>query len=141
MTSRAVLGLHPYGNFGLFITKPGYDALSTNPATRAGWALNTERRVASIIMAGNTYQDLDVYFPSGLSFSPYVWWEHWDGGSNFFPADVRTVIASGNITGEGASRYTVQQSANSSFRIVRTNTLDDATGQFFRFAVYNLPIQ
>ena len=75
MTDRVILGQHPWGPTGLFVSKPGVSVGSTNPADRTNLSFSTEwGQVATIIAQGTVSPGTVVTMPSGTDYWPAVWW-------------------------------------------------------------------
>jgi hypothetical protein len=70
-----VLGRHPAGPMGLFVSKPGVDVLGVGPADRGNLSFSTEwGQVATIIAQGIVSPGAVVTMPPGTDYWPAVWW-------------------------------------------------------------------
>lgn len=139
MPWRIVLGLHPSGRYGAFISKPNVDAMSADPTDTTAWALSTAwGRMASVIKAGTCSLNDDVYFPPGLGFAPLVDFAPISGNSIYPAEGVQLTNSAGNLR-SGGTRFRIQQNGAVSFRIVKNIDFDSGSTRAFKYYVLSLP--
>lgn len=71
MTCRTLIGQHPWtGEMGMWIARPGFDAISDDRADRSKFLLSTSfanMRPFRLIKAGMVYSNNPIYLPSSLA--------------------------------------------------------------------------
>jgi hypothetical protein len=76
MVARVVIGNHPTAGLGLYVSQPGYDALSEDPNDRAKFSFSTTwGGQLGIVYAGVVLAGTWTPIPGYLNFWPVIAWE------------------------------------------------------------------
>jgi|GEM_PF-2382727 len=138
MTRRVILGRHPSGPVGLFISRPGIDVATADPASFTSLSFSTQwGQSAALLMAGAVGLFTPVYLPPVVQGSPAVWWAPFDGNL-MHPVEIFWFWAGGVNTYSSSSRYDIQFGGAPGSRymqFVRRNGYDGA-GRTIRYIVF-----
>lgn len=143
MAQRIIIGQHPFGSYGLFVSRPGFDASQQDPNARDPWLFSSNwSRIGSILGSGTcTRGNLAYHYNPG--YLPQVIFERYAGDSVF--QDEAVVYQSSNdpnasnITVTVTNKYQVFHMTGDSFKIDRpipvANDTDNST---FKYVVLAL---
>jgi len=75
VTRRVILGQHPAGPIGLFVSLPGIDVFTADPSSITDLSFSTEwGEVASVVMSGYVSINQVIALPSFITGVPAMWW-------------------------------------------------------------------
>lgn len=78
MVWRTLIGLHPTGHVGLFVSKPGLDATASDPTDRSAWMFSSAiDKQANILQAGRCNLNDTVTLPD-LGAVPMVMFDQYN---------------------------------------------------------------
>ena len=138
MVWRALIGQHPTGHQGLFISKPGYDALACDPTNHSQWMFSSAAgRMANILQAGTSNLDQVVTIPD-IGYYPWYYFDRYDPSSGQLAQE--EAVYGGNY---GFPRFQFQYLNRTQFKIakLRPDLDPNAVPGYFRYAILALPIK
>lgn len=97
MTRRVILGDLPGGDYGLRVSKPGYDALSTSLQPKQVSFDSRWTRSARVHMTGKVTGDSTVYFGKTFSTPPLVYVVFTDSQGRYRNYSVYGQFSDGNL--------------------------------------------
>jgi hypothetical protein len=140
VTRRVILGQHPAGPIGLFVSRPGIDVFTADPGSITDLSFSTEwGQVASVVASGLAAVDSTVYLPAAVIGIPVIWWARM-GTNTIVPFDFFGYFASHNNTNYFNSRFHPVVGGEPGARTLRFQRRSpyDSAGGIFRYIVFNL---
>ena len=140
MTRRVILGQHPAGPIGLFVSRPGIDVFTADPGSITDLSFSTEwGQVASVVASGLAAIDSTVYLPAAVIGIPVIWWARM-GTNTIVPFDFFGYFASHYNTYYFNSRFHPVVGGAPGARTLRFQRRSpyDSAGGTFRYIVFNL---
>lgn len=141
MTRRVILGQHPAGPVGLFVSRPGIDVFAANPASITDLSFSTEwGQVASVALAGYASVNQAIAMPSFVTGVPAMWWCEAPGVNSLRPTDFFYFFASGLKTSFFSSRFKAVWGGPPGGRTVYFTHISqyDGGGATFKYVVFNV---
>lgn len=124
--------------YGLFVTRPGYDALTSDVNAHEPWLFNSHRdKLANIMQSGQVGLNTVVTHPD-IGVVPMVMFDRYDPATGT-QYDNEAVADANNLA--SSVRYIVTHHNNTQFSITRgaaTSTDPNFSG-YFRYLVFQLP--
>lgn len=140
MTRRVILGQHPAGPIGLFVSRPGIDVFTADPASITQMSFSTEwGQSATLLMAGAVGLFTPVYLPAIIQGSPAVWWAPFDGNI-MHPVEIFWYWAGGVTTYSSSTRYAIAFGGSPGSRYFQFNRRNgyDGVGRTIRYIAFGV---
>jgi len=141
VTRRVILGQHPAGPIGLFISRPGIDVFTADPASISDLSFSTEwGQVASVVMSGYAAVNQVIALPSFITGVPAMWWSETTGPNSLRPFSFFWFNSSHYDTVYQNSRFkAVWGGAPGSRTVYFTHVSQfDGGGATFKYVIFNL---
>lgn len=141
MTRRVILGQHPAGPIGLFVSRPGIDVFTADPASISDLSFSTEwGQVASVVMSGYVSINQAIALPSFITDIPAMWWCDAAGPNSLRPFSFFQYESSYYKTLYQNSRFKAVWGGAPGSRIVYFTHVSpyDGTGATFKYVIFNL---
>lgn len=142
--ARLLLGQHPHGPVGLFISKPGVAVENTSPNDTNNLLFSSQwGNIVNIIASGSAGLGETVTLPN-VGYRPYVLIESQVGQSYNYGSAAEWNVSSGiDIRNYAWTRYKLSYLSDNSFQIARSRPTVDPGGNDvpgFRYLALNFPV-
>lgn len=134
MVWRTVIGQHPTGNVGLFVSKPGVDAFGNDPGNRNAWMFSSAiDKQANILQAGRCNLNDVVTFPN-IGSVPMVFFDLYNGQYGW--------VSEAQSSSDGNSAYTMYRCAHVAINqiqiVAQSSGYAPPAGSYFRYIIFTV---
>ncbi len=140
--ARLLLGQHPHGPLGLFISKPGVAVENTSPWDTNNLLFSSEwGNIVNVIASGSAALG-DVVTLPWVGYRPYVLLEEQVGQSYNYGTGIGYTVQSGFDTRRYEwTRYGIAYLSDNQFQVVRRQGIDPGGNDpGFRYLALNFPV-
>lgn len=142
--ARLLLGQHPQGPLGLFISKPGVAVENTSPTDTNNLLFSSQwGNIVNIIASGSVALASTITLPN-VGYRPYVLIEEQVGQSYNYGSSIGWTVQSGFDTRRyDWTRYMLVHLSDTQFQVVRRHPgIDPGTNDVpgFRYLALNFPV-
>ncbi|GEP05572.1 hypothetical protein [Methylobacterium oxalidis] len=142
MAQRVIVGRHPDGAVGLFISRPGVNVGDVGSGDYNNLWFSTQfANVGTVLAKGTCGLNQDVWF-GDPGYVPLIRFEEWTGSAAItYPNFGFPFSANGRFYRADWTRYQLGHLARNGFRIIKRDPATDsgAVSPTFRWLAYTIP--